>query len=100
RFHGSLKSLQNNSELENLYISNTDISLGLEHLPAKNLKSFFCSSEREGAKVEEIRKKLGLDEKVAESEEELENNYKIRKIKHFQLGYNVIREKRMLWKEI
>lgn len=69
RFHGSLEFLSNLEELETLNISGTDINSGLEHSPP-NLKFFFCAKIRSGARVEEIRNRLGLDERQAQSKEE------------------------------
>ncbi|MCE8159247.1 MAG: protein kinase [Candidatus Moeniiplasma glomeromycotorum] len=59
KFYGSLGSLQNLSELESLYISNTDIDNGdLEYLP-NSIKEIYCyANERPKSKVKEVEKKL------------------------------------------
>lgn len=55
RFFGSLEPLKNFTKLEQLNISNTDISEGLEYLPV-SLKSIDCDTDKRGsqAKVRQI----------------------------------------------
>ncbi|CAG8461188.1 12253_t:CDS:2 [Ambispora leptoticha] len=68
RFYGSLEFLSTLEKLEELDISGTDISSGLEYSPP-NLKFFFCAEIRAGARVKEIKKELCLNENQAQSKE-------------------------------
>jgi len=88
RFHGSLEYLKNLKELVELDISGTDINTGLEYLPLNNLESFYCASQRTGARVEEIKNTLDLSEEKALSEEEEDNGEKISKIGAYQAYVN------------
>jgi hypothetical protein len=80
RFFGSLEDLKSLTNLRELDINATDINSGLECLPTRNLYMFYCTSKRQGARVEKIKKILGLSEKLAEEE----NEDKIDRIKIFQ----------------
>lgn len=81
RFHGSLEHLKNLESLLDLDISGTDVNEGLEFLPLEN---FYCASKRAGAKVEQIRLTLNLNEEEAESEEIADNREKISRIRAYQ----------------
>jgi len=80
RFHGSLEHLMNLRKLEELDINGTDIDDGLQYLSVGKLKYFYCAKKRDGAKVEEIKEILDIDEVKAESKEENDNEEKITKI--------------------
>ena len=85
-FFGSLEDLKGLTNLAELDINATDIDSGLEYLPTEKLYMFYCASKRQGAKVEKIKKFLGLSEKLAEEEGDGESEEKIDRIKIFQ-GY-------------
>jgi len=58
RFAGSLEPLKSLIKLKKLYISNTDIDSGVEHLPT-SLEEIYCSSFiRPNSQVKEVSKRL------------------------------------------
>ncbi|CAG8612672.1 10683_t:CDS:2, partial [Ambispora gerdemannii] len=57
KFAGSLEPLKYLDKLEELDISNTDINIGLEHLP-ESIQCFNCSSHRSERKVKLIEAEL------------------------------------------
>lgn len=85
RFHGSLKPLKKLTDLECLDIGGTDINSGLKYLPVQKLKEFCCATIRKEAKVESIKNTLDLSEEEAKSAKKEISEYKINKIKSFQL---------------
>ena len=84
RFHGSLQHLMNLGELEELDINGTDIDDGLEDLSVRKLRCFYCAKKRDGAKVEEFKNILEIDEEQAESLSMEDNKEKISRIIAFK----------------
>jgi hypothetical protein len=56
-FYGSLEPLKNMEKLKKIFISNTDISEGLEYLP-DNCQEFYCNTSEYKYKSIEIVKEL------------------------------------------
>lgn len=73
RFHGSLEPLKNMPNLRTLWIDNTDLNEGLEHLP-KDLERLYCDANlKESFQVGTIGKEL-----LAHRTEDYGNNYRNR----------------------
>jgi len=68
RFIGSLEPLKNMNELEEVYISNTDLDSGVEYLP-DGVKKIFCSADvRKDAKCQAIYNLFASDQEIVETE--------------------------------
>lgn len=95
---GSLKPLENLNKLEELYIANTNLSEGLEHLP-KSCKKLYCNSDyqyRSTKIMEELDKSKCVEEdKEEKSEDKHYNLDKWRKNKQNSMIASIIQLERL-----
>jgi len=81
-----LKYLKNLHNLNSLYISNTDINKGVDHLPVNLSRIYFSVRERPESKVGEIARQLNsfLSEKAREVEKKSSQNLTDKEFKKAQ----------------